>query len=175
MGQSLLVVLCSNSLDVPLGICVVATCNGGDHAHETNRPTFYLVCYITSSAWAWDSWRVLIGFGSAVAAEPQEKRRPLKWSFAPVPVQGGTPGLGGAYHVFGPMTASPDQEPSTISNFKGFAGYALISGNVTRTNIKTGEQQYLPFTDTDMRFMTGTFKGTDGQKNTRHVCIDSFE
>jgi hypothetical protein len=107
----------------------------------------------------------LIGFGSAVAAEPPEKRRPLRWSFAPVPVQGGTPGLGGAYHVFGPMTASPDQEPSSISNFKGFAGYALISGNVTRTNIKIGEQQYLPFTDTDMRFMTGTFKGTDGQEH----------
>ena len=33
------------------------------------------------------------------------------------------------------------------------------------TNIKTGEQQSFPFTDTDMRFMTGTFISVDGQEH----------
>jgi len=67
----------------------------------------------------------------------------------------------GAFHVFG----GPGTEPSTISNFRGSSGIAFINGNVTRTNIKTGAQQSLPFTDTDMRFMTGTFKGVDGQEH----------
>ena len=68
----------------------------------------------------------------------------------------------GAFHVFG----GPGQEPSTISNFKGSSGIATLSGNVTRTNIKTGDQQSFPFDqNTDMRFMTGTFVGADGQEH----------
>jgi hypothetical protein len=67
----------------------------------------------------------------------------------------------GAYHVFG----GPGEEPSSISNFRGSVGIASIDGTVTRTNVKTGEQESLPFTDTDMRFLTGTFRGTDGQEH----------
>jgi len=59
--------------------------------------------------------------------------------------------------VFG----GPGQENSTISNFKGSIGSALIDGKVTRINVKTGEQEYFPFNSANMRFMTGTFKGTD--------------
>jgi hypothetical protein len=66
-----------------------------------------------------------------------------------------------AFHVFG----GPGQEPSTIGNFKGSSGIAIINGTVTRTNIKTGEQQSFPFTDTDMRFMTGAFVGADGKEH----------
>jgi hypothetical protein len=106
----------------------------------------------------------LIGSGAAAQDSPRERKRQLPWTFAPIPVVGGTPGLSpiGAFHVFG----GPGQEPSTISNFKGSSGIATLSGNVTRTNIKTGDQQSFPFDqNTDMRFMTGTFVGADGQEH----------
>jgi len=105
----------------------------------------------------------LIGSGAAAQDTRRERRRQLPWTFAPVPVAGGVPALSpmGAFHVFG----GPGTEPSSISNFNGSVGITFIDGNVTRTNIKTGEQQSLPFTETDMRFMTGTFKGVDGQEH----------
>ncbi len=85
-------------------------------------------------------------------------------SFAPVPIPGGTPVLGGSYHVFGPVALDPiDAEPATITNFNGFVGLAYISGMVTQTNTKTGESSVLPFADSDMRFMQGVFRGTDGR------------
>lgn len=82
----------------------------------------------------------------------------------PVPIPGGTPLLGGAFHFFGPGLIDPsDAEPSTITDFNGFVGLAFISGTVTRTNIVTGEVHTLPFVNNDMRFMKGNFRGTDGQ------------
>jgi len=85
-------------------------------------------------------------------------------SFAPVPIPGGSPALGGAYHVFGPAAFDPiDAEPITITNLNAFVGLAYISGMVTRTNAKTGEVVRLPFVDSDMRFMQGVFRGTDGK------------
>ena len=84
-------------------------------------------------------------------------------SGVPVPIPGGTPVLGGAYHVFGPAAFDPvDAEPITITNFNGFVGLAYVSGMVTQTNTKTGEVVRLPFVDSDMRFMQGNFRGTDG-------------
>lgn len=86
-------------------------------------------------------------------------------SFAPIPIPGGTPALNGYYHVFGPASqlGDPiDAEPITITNLNGFVGLAYISGMVTRTNTKTGEKLRLPFLDSDMRFMKGEFRGTDG-------------
>ena len=85
-------------------------------------------------------------------------------SFAPVPIPGGTPVLGGAYHVFGPAAFDPiDAEPVTITNLNAFVGLAYVSGMVTRTNTKTGEVLQLPFVNSDMRFMQGVFRGTDGK------------
>jgi hypothetical protein len=87
-------------------------------------------------------------------------------SFAPVPIPGGTPGLGGHYHVFGPgpaMGGDPiDAEPITITDFNGFVGLAYLNGMVTRTNTKTGTSEKFPFLNSDMRFMDGEFQGTDG-------------
>ena len=86
-------------------------------------------------------------------------------SFAPVPIPGGTPALNGFYHVFGPASqlGDPiDAEPSSITNLNGFIGLAYINGMVTRTNSKTGQKLRLPFMNTDMRFMQGEFRGTDG-------------
>jgi hypothetical protein len=97
---------------------------------------------------------------STRAAASRTKPTPLQWSFAPVPIPTTSP-----YHVSG--FASPtnlNAEPSTITNFSGSFGFATLSGTVTRTDRKTGEEMSLPFgSNTNMRFMTGTFVGTDGQ------------
>jgi len=85
-------------------------------------------------------------------------------SFAPVPIPGGSPALGGAYHVFGPAAFDPiDAEPVTITNLNAAVGLAYVSGMVTQTNTKTGEMRRLPFVNSDMRFMQGVFRGTDGK------------
>jgi hypothetical protein len=66
--------------------------------------------------------------------------------------------------VFGPGLIDPaNAEPSSITHFNGFVGLAYISGSVTRTNTKTGEVRTLPFLESDMRFMKGVYRGTDGQ------------
>ena len=84
-------------------------------------------------------------------------------TFAPVPIPGGTPVLGGNYHVFGPALSDPiDAEPSTITNFEGFVGLAYLNGKATQTNTKTGDTHPYPFLNSDMRFMTGNFRATDG-------------
>ena len=81
----------------------------------------------------------------------------------PVPIPGGTPVLGGAFHVFGPGLIDPaDAEPASITNFNGVVGLAYISGMVTRTNTRTGEVRTLPTIESDMRFMKGNFRGRDG-------------
>jgi len=85
-------------------------------------------------------------------------------SFAPVPIPGGSPALGGAYHVFGPAAFDPiDAEPVTITNLNASVGLAYVSSMVTQTNTKTGEVVRLPFLNSDMRFMQGVFRGTDGK------------
>jgi hypothetical protein len=85
----------------------------------------------------------------------------------PVPIPGGTPALGGAFHFYGP---TPDgsldpinAEPGTITNVNGVVGLAYIDGTVTRTRISTGEQEELPFIGSDMRFIQGVYRGVDGK------------
>jgi hypothetical protein len=85
-------------------------------------------------------------------------------SFAPVPIPGGSPVLGGSYHVFGPNAIDPiDAEPITITNFNGVVGLSYPSGMVTQTNTRTGEILRLPFISSDMQFMQGDFRGADGR------------
>ena len=87
-----------------------------------------------------------------------------KGAFAPVPIPGGSPFLGGSYHIFGPAAFDPiDAEPCSITNFNGFMGLAYVSGMVTQTNTKTNQKMRYPFVDSDMRFMAGDFRGTDGR------------
>lgn len=84
----------------------------------------------------------------------------------PKPIPGGSPLLGGGFHVYGPGARNfdpPDSEPITITDFKGFAGVAYISGNVVRTERATGKTMILPFVDADMRFMQGIYRGVDGR------------
>ena len=85
-------------------------------------------------------------------------------SNAPVPIPGGTPLLGGGFHVYGPGTIDPpDAEPSSITDFNGFVGIGFINGTVTRTNTQTGESVILPTQASDMRFMKGVYRGMNGE------------
>src|SRR5262249_62087966 len=81
-----------------------------------------------------------------------------------LPARGGRAAVGGASHVFGPAVFHPiDAHPATITNLNAAVGLAYVSGMVTQTNVKTGEVVRLPFVDSDMRFMQGVFRGTDGK------------
>ncbi len=85
----------------------------------------------------------------------------------PLPIPGGSPALGGAFHVYGPTPDGSfdpiDAEPASITNFNGVVALAYIDGTVTRTRISTGEQVELPFIASDMRFMQGVYRGVDGK------------
>jgi hypothetical protein len=76
-------------------------------------------------------------------------------SGTPVPIPGGAPELGGVFHVFLPF---PGMEPSTITDFNGFTGVAVIDGHWTGPG-STAESMY----EADMRFMKGLFVGADGR------------
>ena len=52
-------------------------------------------------------------------------------------------------------------DPSSITDFNGFVGVADVQGTGTATN-PDGSTETLLY-DTDMRFMTGTYRGKDGQ------------
>ena len=66
------------------------------------------------------------------------------------------------YHVFG---VKPGVEPSTITDFRGFVGGAVIQGNVQQIDANTGATT-LRFFDNDMRFMKGDYIGVDGKQHT---------
>jgi hypothetical protein len=58
----------------------------------------------------------------------------------------------------------PNQNPSTITDFNGFVGLAYISGMVTV--YPNGAESYrLPFIGSDMRFMQGVYRDTQGRVN----------
>ena len=54
----------------------------------------------------------------------------------------------------------PTMEPSTITDFHGRVGAAIVDGTGT-WKVDGNAPETLLF-DTDMRFMQGTFRGTDG-------------
>jgi len=83
----------------------------------------------------------------------------------PRPIPGGSPTLGGAFHVYGPSPTGfldpINAEPSSITNFNGVVGLAYISGMVTQTRISNGATARYPFVSSDMRFMQGVYRGVD--------------
>jgi hypothetical protein len=105
--------------------------------------------------------------GGALAAGiglPRILRAEAKGTSQPVPITGGSPVLGGEFHVFGPAAIDPvDAEPITITDFNGSVGLGYISGDVTRTNRHNGEVRILSMEFSDMRFMSGVYKGVDGR------------
>lgn len=70
------------------------------------------------------------------------------------------PGVFG--HVQAPPLTPIDTDPATVFNFEGAAGIAFISGDVDRTDRRSGETVNLPYLFNDMRFMKGVFRGRDG-------------
>lgn len=84
----------------------------------------------------------------------------------PVPIPGGSPALGGAFHIYAPGPGGFDSigaEPITITDFNGFVGLAYVSGSVTRRNRSTGAVDEFPYLGADMRFMQGTYRAQDGR------------
>ena len=80
----------------------------------------------------------------------------------PLPVPGSP--LMAPFHVWAPIFVdSIDAEPASITNFNGVVAIAYLNGSVTRTNLKTGAVDVLPFLDADMRFMQGVYRGVDGR------------
>jgi len=80
----------------------------------------------------------------------------------PIPTPGSP--LLAPFHIWAPIFVdSIDADPSSITNFNGVAGMSYLSGSVTRTNLRTGAVDVLPFLDADMRFMQGVYRGVDGK------------
>jgi hypothetical protein len=75
----------------------------------------------------------------------------------PRPIPGGFVGPGGKFfHVEG----APGTELSSITDFNGVVGIAIVDGTWT----SNGPAQTPPLSfDTDMRFMDGEYIGMDGQ------------
>ncbi len=84
-------------------------------------------------------------------------------SATPLPIPGGLQLLGPSgplFHVFLPATGV---EPSTITDFNGFVGWAAVGGMGTHTPL--GEAPaHIPF-ESDVRFMLGEFVGADGKNH----------
>ena len=78
----------------------------------------------------------------------------------PLPIPGGTDALGDGRieHFFLPAEGA---EPSTITDFNGFVGWAAVGGMGTHT-VAGKAPQHLPF-ESDMRFLSGEFIGADGK------------
>lgn len=79
-------------------------------------------------------------------------------SGTPVPVPA-NPDAGGTHIYF----IGPGAEPSAISNFDGLVGGAVVDGTGVGHSPEGRDEQLL--FDTDMRFMQGTFVGTDGNRH----------
>ena len=79
-------------------------------------------------------------------------------SGTPVPTPA-NPAFGGL-HIYG---VDPSMEPSAITDFHGMVGAAVVDGTGT-WQVQGRAPETLLF-DTDMRFMQGVFRGTDGRKH----------
>jgi hypothetical protein len=100
--------------------------------------------------------------GSAGASGPGTPV-PIPSGLPLIALVGGDPNDTTLFHVRAPGLEPIDTEPITITDFKGNVGLAYIDGMVTRTNTQTGEVLRLPMIASDMRFMSGEFRGTDGR------------
>lgn len=88
---------------------------------------------------------------------------------APIPevlvLGGGLPDI----HLQLPGVITPaDSDPSTITDFKGQLGYAVVDGVGVRTDFSTGEHTMMPY-EVDLRFMKGQFLSAAG-----HRCHGAF-
>jgi hypothetical protein len=83
----------------------------------------------------------------------------------PKPIPGGFtfPGVPGIFHNSAPGVFDPlDTDRSSIFDFNGHLGYAVIDGAGTGRNTRTNATTRLEF-ETDLRFMQGVYIATDGK------------
>jgi hypothetical protein len=95
----------------------------------------------------------LLGPAAALAGNPHTDNAPNPTSTKFTPIPGGP--------TFSLTFFGPGIDPSSITDFNGFVGVAQVQGTGTGTN-HDGSTETLVY-DTDMRFMTGTYVGKDGQ------------
>lgn len=78
----------------------------------------------------------------------------------PQPIPGGLELLGPGTPLFHLFLPGSGAEPSTITDFNGFVGWAAVGGHGTHTT--GGLSSHLPF-ESDMRFFMGEYIGVDGK------------
>ena len=88
----------------------------------------------------------------------------------PKPIPGGFPyplrnGSTGFFHVNGPNVFSgPDTDPSTIFDFDGDIGFAIVDGTGAGRDTATHVETSLDY-EVDLRFMQGKYIGEDGKQH----------
>jgi hypothetical protein len=99
------------------------------------------------------------GVARAAAADP----RPIPGGIPLGPLGLPTPPFPEIIHVLAPGVLTPENsEPSTITDFNGHLGYAIIDTAGTGTNTATGATTRYT-SNVDMRFMQGVYVGEDGR------------
>ena len=83
--------------------------------------------------------------------------------FEPRPIPGGIQPLGPGTPIFHTFPPALNNDPSTITDFKGTFGIVLANGMGTRTDPITGTNR--DAFDLDIRFMQGLFVGMDGHQH----------
>src|SRR5690349_9099221 len=117
------------------------------HSHAGNRLTRR--AFLGSAAGA--TGAALLQPAAALAANPHTDDSPNPSAFKQ--------SLNGV--TFSLTFPGPGVDPSSITDFNGFVGFADVQGTGTATN-PDGTRETLLY-DTDMRFMTGTYVGKDGR------------
>lgn len=82
----------------------------------------------------------------------------------PRPIPGGVRPFGPGTELFHLFLPAKGAEPSTITDFEGDVGLALIRGEGTATNTKTGKKSRLVY-EVDQRFMKGHYIALDGHRH----------
>ncbi len=103
---------------------------------------------------------ILLGAGVFFPTALQAKTK----AAAPRPIPGGVRPFGPGtpfIHVFPPGRGF---EPSTITDFKGFIGLAVVQGMGKGIDTHTGATTRL-FYEVDRRFMEGLYVGLDGRRH----------
>ena len=83
--------------------------------------------------------------------------------FEPRAIPGGIQPLGPGTPIFHTFPPGLNNDPSTITDFKGSFGIVLANGMGTRTDPITGSNR--DAFDLDIRFMQGLFVGMDGHQH----------
>jgi hypothetical protein len=109
------------------------------------------------------SRRNFLSAAAAAAGLAAAPRSGLALSFdsSPRPIPGGIQPLGPGTELFHVFPAAPGTEPSTITDFNGVVGVAVVDGTWSGGGVTAPPGVELVF-DTDMRFMKGEYVGVDG-------------